>query len=41
VASGYPQEVATAHFLPKPYSPLDLVRRIQDVLNGNDEPVSA
>jgi two-component system, cell cycle sensor histidine kinase and response regulator CckA len=42
VASGYPQEIATAHFLPKPYSPLDLVRRIQDVLNSNnDEPVGA
>jgi hypothetical protein len=41
VASGYPQEIATAHFLAKPYSPLDLVRRIQGVLNGNDEPVGA
>ena len=42
VASGYPQEIATAHFLAKPYSPLDLVRRIQDVLNSNnDEPVGA
>jgi CheY-like chemotaxis protein len=41
VASGYPQEVAHASFLAKPYSPLDLVRRIQDVLNGNNEPVSA
>jgi len=42
VASGYPQEIATAHFLAKPYSPLDLVRRIQDVLNSNnDEPASA
>jgi hypothetical protein len=26
-------------FLAKPDSPLDLVRRIQDVLNGNNEPV--
>jgi len=42
VASGYPQEIATAHFLAKPYSPLDLVRRIQDVLNSNnDAPVGA
>ena len=41
VASGYPQEVANASFLAKPYSPLDLVRRIQDVLNSNDEPASA
>lgn len=41
VASGYPLEIATAHFLAKPYSPLDLVRRIQDVLNSNDEPASA
>src|SRR5579864_3490558 len=37
VASGYPLEIATAHFLAKPYSPLDLVRRIQGVLNGTDE----
>jgi len=41
VASGYPQETATAHFLAKPYSPLELVRRIQEVLGGNDEPASA
>ena len=41
VASGYPQDTATAEFLAKPYSPLDLVRRIQDVLNSNDEPASA
>ena len=32
VASGYPLEIAAAHFLAKPYSPLDLVRRIQEVL---------
>jgi two-component system cell cycle sensor histidine kinase/response regulator CckA len=38
VASGYPLEVAGANFLAKPYSPLDLVRRIQEVLNNNDEP---
>ena len=36
VASGYPVDVPTAHFLAKPYSPLALVRRIQDVLNSND-----
>ncbi len=41
VASGYPLEMETVHFLAKPYSPLDLVRRIQDVLSGSDEPVSA
>jgi hypothetical protein len=41
VASGYPQEIATGHFLAKPYSPLELVRRIQEVLSSNDEPVSA
>src|SRR5579871_315101 len=41
VASGYPLEITTAHFLAKPYSPLDLVRRIQDVLNGTDEPAGA
>jgi len=41
VASGYPQEIETAHFLPKPYSPLDLVRRIQGVLTSDDEPASA
>ena len=41
VASGYPQESVTAEFLAKPYSPLDLVRRIQDVLNNNDTPASA
>jgi CheY-like chemotaxis protein len=36
VASGYPLDVPTAHFLAKPYSPLGLVRRIQDVLNSDD-----
>jgi hypothetical protein len=41
VASGYPLETTAAHFLAKPYSPLELVRRIQEVLGGNDEPVSA
>jgi len=35
VASGYPVDVPTAHFLAKPYSPIGLVRRIQDVLSGN------
>jgi len=40
VASGYPLDIAPAHFLAKPYSPLDLVRRIQDVMNGNGEPRS-
>ena len=38
VASGYSLEIAGANFLAKPYSPLDLVRRIQEVLNGTDEP---
>jgi CheY-like chemotaxis protein len=38
VASGYPIDVPTAHFLAKPYSPLTLVRRIQEVLNSNDDP---
>ena len=38
VASGYPLEIADANFLAKPYSPLDLVRRIQEVLNSTDEP---
>ena len=38
VASGYPLEVAGANFLAKPYSPLDLVRRIQQVLSSHDEP---
>jgi CheY-like chemotaxis protein len=38
VASGYPLDMAPAHFLAKPYSPLDLVRRIQEVLSSNDEP---
>ncbi|HKX00835.1 MAG TPA: response regulator [Bryobacteraceae bacterium] len=37
VASGYPLDLAPAHFLAKPYSPLDLVRRIQEVLNASDE----
>jgi CheY-like chemotaxis protein len=41
VASGYPPEIMTAHFLAKPYSPLELVRRIQEVLSSNDEPASA
>jgi len=41
VASGYPRETTAAHFLAKPYSPLELVRRIQEVLSSNDEPVSA
>jgi two-component system cell cycle sensor histidine kinase/response regulator CckA len=41
VASGYPQEISTAHFLAKPYSPLELVRRIQEVLSSSDEPVRA
>ncbi len=38
VASGYPLEIAGANFLAKPYSPLDLVRRIQEVLNSSDAP---
>ncbi len=38
VASGYPLEMAAANFLAKPYSPLDLVRRIQEVLHSHDEP---
>jgi DNA-binding response OmpR family regulator len=38
VASGYPLEIAGANFLAKPYSPLDLVRRIQRLLNSSDEP---
>jgi hypothetical protein len=37
VASGYPIEVPTGHFLAKPYSPIGLVRRIQDVLSGTDD----
>jgi len=37
VASGYPVDVPTAHFLAKPYSPITLVRRIQDVLNSTDD----
>lgn len=37
VASGYPVDVTTAHFLAKPYSPITLVRRIQDVLNSTDD----
>ncbi|MBZ5596100.1 MAG: response regulator [Acidobacteriia bacterium] len=37
VASGYPVDVPTAHFLAKPYSPIALVRRIQDVLNSVDD----
>ena len=40
VASGYPVEVAGAHFIAKPYSPLDLVRRIQDVLSAGGDPIS-
>jgi len=40
VASGYPLEIDGANFLAKPYSPLDLVRRIQEVLNNQDEPAS-
>src|SRR5258706_221465 len=40
VASGYPLEIDDANFLAKPYSPLDLVRRIQEVLNSNSEPAS-
>jgi CheY-like chemotaxis protein len=38
VASGYPLEIAGANFLAKPYSPLDLVRRIQEVIKSNDAP---
>lgn len=37
VASGYPLEIASGHFLAKPYSPLDLVRRIQEVLTTTDD----
>jgi hypothetical protein len=37
VASGYPLDDVTGHFLAKPYSPIGLVRRIQDVLNGSDD----
>src|SRR5579864_2113394 len=37
VASGYPVDVPTGHFLAKPYSPIGLVRRIQDVLSGTDD----
>jgi CheY-like chemotaxis protein len=36
VASGYPVDVP-GHFLAKPYSPIGLVRRIQDVLSGTDD----
>ena len=36
VASGYPVDVP-GHFLAKPYSPIALVRRIQDVLSGTDD----
>jgi signal transduction histidine kinase len=39
LASGYAVEVPGAHFLAKPYSPLDLVRRIQEVLNGTEDTV--
>jgi two-component system cell cycle sensor histidine kinase/response regulator CckA len=38
VASGYPLDIADATFLAKPYSPLDLVRRIQEALTANDHP---
>ena len=38
VASGYPVDTPTAHFLAKPYSPIGLVRRIQEVLTSNDGP---
>jgi len=38
VASGYPLDIPTSHFLAKPYSPLDLVRRIQEVLNDEAQP---
>jgi len=38
VASGYPLEIPGANFLAKPYSSLDLVRRIQQVLSSHDEP---
>jgi two-component system cell cycle sensor histidine kinase/response regulator CckA len=46
VASSSRSGLANAHFLAKPYSPLDLVRRIQSVLAGEaltsaDEPASA
>jgi two-component system, cell cycle sensor histidine kinase and response regulator CckA len=46
VASSSPQGFTNAHLLAKPYSPLDLVRRIQEVLtnealNSADEPASA
>lgn len=46
VATGSSREFANAHLLAKPYSPLDLVRRIQEVLSGAalstaDEPASA
>jgi CheY-like chemotaxis protein len=46
VASSSPQGFTNAHFLAKPYSPLDLVRRIQQVLTSEslssaDEPASA
>ena len=40
VASGYPLEIPGANFLAKPYSPLDLVRRIQQVLSSHDEPAA-
>jgi two-component system cell cycle sensor histidine kinase/response regulator CckA len=40
VASGYPLDAPTTNFLAKPYSPLDLVRRIQEVLNSPDEPAA-
>ena len=37
LASGYPVEAPGAHFLAKPYSPLHLVRRIQEVLNSTED----
>ena len=40
VASGYPLEIPGANFLAKPYSSLDLVRRIQQVLSSHDEPAA-
>ena len=39
LASGYAAEVPGAHFLAKPYSPLDLVRRIQEIMNSTEDAV--
>jgi len=41
LASGYAIETTSAHFLAKPYSPLELARRIQEVLRAPDDPAGA